>query len=476
VELFTDFWVNEFRDLELSDARLNKRVISLLCSMSNNPGSAINNICRSKKEEKSADRLIDNNSFSPAEVLNLHYERTIQRCGEFETVFLVQDTTGFNFNHKSIEGMGRIGGSHGKNCHNKIESRGLYCHNLLAFSEAGEPLGILDQNIWARDKRLSPELRKNRPYEKKESYKWAKSLDKEELKHKLKTQFIVVSDRESDIGPYMGITLKKGFDFVIRVDNNRQDKLSKRTFKDLSDSIEQKSIISVNIHSRTIENTDKRKPKKIRYNNADQATDFEVKFASVGVNLESPGKNAPLTHLNLVAIKEQNPKKGTKPIEWLIATTLPVNTAQEAQKVVEIYRSRWKIEVYHKAQKSSCKIENSRLRNKDRLLRFILLQSLIAFGICRIKYLLDSRPEEPAENFFDKETIKIVWDLSEQRTKNKTVQVKDFIFMLANLEGYKSYNIKTPPGIILLAKAMRTLNTILFTYDYALKRKDVGKC
>ena len=39
MDMYSSFWENEFADLELYDARISKRLVSLMSSMSSKPGA-----------------------------------------------------------------------------------------------------------------------------------------------------------------------------------------------------------------------------------------------------------------------------------------------------------------------------------------------------------------------------------------------------------------------------------------------------
>lgn len=473
MNIFENFWQDELSDLNLPDARLNKRIVSLLCCMNSNPGSSINSICTDKKESKAAYRVLDNDSFSSDEVMHLHYEKTIERCEAFENVILIQDTTGFNYSQSSKQGMGRIGGKIGRQ---KTEYQGLFCHNLIAFSAAGEPLGLFDQQIWARKGKSTQKGQHYKiPIRKKESYKWIKSLDKEEYLHGVNTKFTVISDRESDVSAYLGSTIDRGMDFVIRINGKRTDETSNLAIVNLFKEINSSAEINLNIEQRTLIETLRRKPQKVKSSLRAKETRFSIKFCKISVRLKNSLEEEMLQDVYGVQIKEKMSKKGLKPIEWNLMTTRRVTSLNEAQEIIKLYQSRWRIEVYHKAQKSSCKIEKINLRHAKRVQKFIALQSLVAFGICRLKYLLEAVPEEPAENYFEKELIDILVGLPGEKVKNKQALVKDFIFKLANLEGYKTYNLKTPPGVIVLGKALNRFNSILYGYAYARKSILVGK-
>ena len=59
--------------------------------------------------------------------------------------------------------------------------------------------------------------------------------------------------------------------------------------------------------------------------------------------------------------REENPPRGAKPLCWLLATTLRVETIDEAFTVLRWYAYRWRIERFHYVLKSGCRIERHQL-------------------------------------------------------------------------------------------------------------------
>ena len=73
--------------------------------------------------------------------------------------------------------------------------QGLLLHSTLAITPEKVPLGILQQQVWARDpETYGLEKDKKRPIEEKESYKWIESLEgvNEIAKEVPETNFISV--------------------------------------------------------------------------------------------------------------------------------------------------------------------------------------------------------------------------------------------------------------------------------------------
>ena len=63
-------------------------------------------------------------------------------------------------------------------------------------------------------------------------------------------------------------------------------------------------------------------------------------------------------------------------------TTLPVESQEDAQKILKYYTYRWLIERYHYVLKSGCKIEELMLEKGERLEKALATYSIIAW--CRL--------------------------------------------------------------------------------------------
>ncbi len=50
-----------------------------------------------------------------------------------------------------------------------------------------------------------------------------------------------------------------------------------------------------------------------------------------------------------------------EPLEWMLLSTLPVTSFEEAKTALARYAKRWGIEIYHRVLKSGCRIEDRQL-------------------------------------------------------------------------------------------------------------------
>ena len=149
----------EFSNIQLGDKRLNQRWIKTAELLSTQPTNYINQACENWAATKAAYRLFDNERVTPRRIMAPHQQMTFQRMQSAEKVLCIQDTTFLNYNsHPSTQGLGHIGSRGAGQSARGKGSQGLIMHTSLAIDPStleGLPLGILDQDIWARKRKTS---------------------------------------------------------------------------------------------------------------------------------------------------------------------------------------------------------------------------------------------------------------------------------------------------------------------------------
>ena len=83
--------LDEFADVELKDARLNRRCGELAVQLAMQPSEPINHACEDWADTKAAYRFFDNEKVTPEELLKPHQQRTVSRMAEHPVVLAVQD-------------------------------------------------------------------------------------------------------------------------------------------------------------------------------------------------------------------------------------------------------------------------------------------------------------------------------------------------------------------------------------------------
>ncbi len=106
--------------------------------------------------------------------------------------------------------------------------------------------------------------------------------------------------------------------------------------------------------------------------------------------------------LMAVLVQEEGETSGPEattqePLCWMLLTTLPVDTFEQAAQCVHWYRLRWVIERYHLVLKSGCRIEELQVETAARLERALATYSIVAWRLLWLIYEARQRPETSCE-------------------------------------------------------------------------------
>ena len=112
-------------------------------------------------------------------------------------------------------------------------------------------------------------------------------------------------------------------------------------------------------------------------------------------------KSAPVVHLTAVLAREEAPPKGVEAIEWLLLTTCPVETFEQACEIMSWYLARWSIELFFKILKSGCKVEELQLEHFERLEPALAMYMIIAWRVLLLTTLGRNCPDLPCDVVFD---------------------------------------------------------------------------
>lgn len=110
--------------------------------------------------------------------------------------------------------------------------------------------------------------------------------------------------------------------------------------------------------------------------------ELEIRKATVTLNVPSYFRHKYNSlEMNVVAVLETSPPKGEEPVEWILLTTLPIETFQQVLAVIEYYECRWMIEIFFKTLKSGCKVESLQFEEIDRLLSCLGVYMIVAWRV-----------------------------------------------------------------------------------------------
>ncbi len=428
----------EIAHLELGDKRRNNRFVKIVQNKVGNPNGSIPEIGDSWSDIKMTYEFYGNDKIEEQQISSCIQQATVLRCLSKEIILNIQDTTSMNFS-SSTEGLGYL--DHGA-------GEGLMVHNSLAIDEHGSPAGLLNQQIWARDKAEmgKKKLRAKKAIEDKESYRWIESMQHAEGLLKEVPLIVHIADRESDIYELFATPRQPNSELLIRAVHNRKTLLGNSMWEEVN---QQPLLASFELEMPKVATEGLRKLK------------MEIKASMVLLSPPSHKPDLPALVVYGIIVKEADKKE--KGLEWRLISTLPVDTADEAMKFVKWYSYRWRIERLHYILKSGCRLEELQLRNIKALRKAVLVYSLCAFKIMQMLYLSRTEPSQSCTNFFSDMEWKVI-----SRVNNKSPintphppTLQKCVWMIAKLGGYIGRNNDGPPGIKNLWKGLQKLNTIL---------------
>ena len=178
--------------------------------------------------------------------------------------------------------------------------------------------------------------------------------------------------------------------------------------------------------------------------------------------LPSKHKNdLPKVSVNAVLLQEENPPEGEEPIVWMFLTSLPIDTLEDILLIVDLYLSRWGIELFFKVLKSGCKIEEVRFQEASRLLACITLYTVVAWRILYSTFIGRICPQLACTVLFDIDEWQSVYATIE-KTKPPTIppNLGEFIKMIATLGGYRGRKSDGPPGMKVMWIGMQAMHRL----------------
>jgi len=444
--------IEEFAGAELGDTRRTERLLQIAQNLAQNPHGSIPQAFNGKPHAmKAAYRFFDNDAISEEEILAPHILTTTQRCQSMPLVLVPQDTTLLDFSHHpETKNLGYL-----KNRH----VTGLVVHTTLAMTPEKVPLGHLCQQVWTRDlEDLGKKYqRKELPIEQKESQKWLFSVEKtNEAKACCpNTKFVNIGDREADVYDLFLLERSEGVELLVRACRDRKvEEEGKYLWRSMSSRKEQAEV-TVKV-PRTAKLPEREARASLRYGE---------------ITLKPPkhrtAEGLPSIKLYAVLLQEKKPPKDVnEPLEWLLLTTVPVYTMEEAIEKTEWYGCRWGIEIYHKILKSGCAVEELQLQDGENIKRCFAIYAVIAWRIMYGTMMARECPQLPCDCFLEEYEWKALYctvhNVSEPPKETPTLE--ETILWLGKLGGFIGRKSDGKPGVTVIWKGLSRLNDLSTMY------------
>lgn len=365
-----------FGRADLGDPRRVRRAVGLAESLSLAPDRSLPKVWSTPAELEAAYRFLRSPWSDFLQLMEPVQHAAREAALAAGRVLVLHDTTDIECPSADPDDVGYL----------QTGSAGFFVHHALCVreDETAMPLGVLWSELWGR-----PEQSKHRgravagstlaKLEERESDRWLEGVTEGQLWAEGCEQVVHVMDREADSYRLLEHMRSISADFVVRMRHDRRTE-DGRVADDLARA-PMKMRRFVPLSSRE----GKSMPRYTHQGRA--AREAELFARSATVDLKPPHylRDAEPLVLNVVQVLEEHPPTGVKPVSWVLITSLPVKTKAQVERVIDIYRTRWVIEEFHKALKTGCMFEKRQLESFESITTLLAFSYPIACELLRLR-------------------------------------------------------------------------------------------
>jgi hypothetical protein len=445
----------EFVDAALGDERRTQRLLTIVEAFAATPASSLPEIARDDAELEATYRFLENDSIDATEMAVPHYQGTARRSEEYESVLVIHDASNaaYPLDEDLRDGLGTMGNL----------QQGFRFLPALVLSGDGQnkPLGLAAMDAWAEDTHAVKVNRSGRKESRRTSWgridadRWLNSVTEAGRYARKGVRSIHVIDAEGEGYKLFSTILARQEGFVVRFRKQRlvalaEDPNEFMRISEAANKLEGVLEVTVPLCARKA-SRDGRHP-------ARDARLARLTFSAAPVRLKKSydlNKTDPelpeFLDVNLVVVSELNPPEGQEPVEWLVATSEPIETVQNVERVVAIYKARWTIEEFFRELKTGCDFEGRQLKSFGALRRLLSIVAVIAWRTLLLRHQSRFNPKAPATTVLTPAMIFIL-RASGRRPLSGTPSVEEALLAVAGLGGHIKNN--GPPGCVVLRRGM----------------------
>ncbi len=458
---------DEYTGLYLGDRRLERRALHISKAIGQHPGRGFPSVFETEADLEGFYRFVNNAAVSPDALMAPHSEQSFARASVGGgAVLVLHDTSEFRYGGESERvGLARRGNRQSFHGHFALgvpqgDAPVVYgvlgCRNYVVedgtWREAVEGEELVDLLVGSdRWSDLAAEIRLNAPAE---------------------MTLVHVMDREADDYELWTYIIEQGDDFVIRAQHNRR--LANGAQKMFDSLAEEPLVLQREV---MLSRRSKHRPpgsKRTHPPRERRPARLALRYGQVEVRRPAgvaPFGQATMT-VSVVEVVEVNPPVDAEPIHWLILSTLPVDTAEEASRIVDIYRKRWLIEEYFKALKTGCAAEKRQARSLWSLLNTIALLIPLAWRLLLLRSLSRHDPKAPASRVVDPLELRVLRTMAKGVKLPRSPTCRQVTLAIARVGGHLRSNGE--PGWLVLGRGMERLLDTTIGWRAAIKFMDEG--
>jgi hypothetical protein len=417
----------QYGEVAIGDKRRTDRLVRTAAGMMRRPNAFLPSQMGSWDALKGAYRLLGQEDVTYAALMAPHWQQTREAAGQEPLVLMVQDTTEVDHtHHPSIAGLGPIGNGKG---------RGYLLQTVLAvIPQPRQVLGIAQQEPFLRQPAPAKETRAQRRERPRESQVWSRAAAAVGQPAP-GARWVHVGDAYSDIFEFLAACGQQGADFLVRAAYNRTVKTvpddAKTHLFDFARGLPAQAERVLDLPAR----------------DGKPARQARVTLSFGSVNLQAPQlgpRQTPIAAWVVRVWEPTPPAEVDEPLEWVLITSVPADTAEQAWERSDWYSCRWLVEDYHKCLKTGCRVEQRRLDDGAGLFRLLGLLAPIAVHLLQLRELARLEPARLAGDVLPAELVELVALLAGLAPEALTV--RQFWREVARHGGYLGRRRDGPPG------------------------------
>jgi Transposase DNA-binding/Transposase Tn5 dimerisation domain len=427
-----DWAQHTFGSAQLGDKRRPARAVQLGTAMLANPAASLPRQLPTPAALEATYDLLHQADVTHAGVLTPHWEQTRELARQHPLVLLTGDLTTLDYSHHpTTTGLGPIGNGRG---------RGYLVHSVLALLPAPrQVLGLAHQIPYVPPPKRTGETLRQMQARRRQTDVWQEAVEAIGAPPQ-GVRWVHVGDRGSDIFRFLEACQTHHCDFLVRACKDR------RVAEATDDPAEEEAISRLFTAVRSWPSQGERTI-EVPASHGHVARTTEVVVSWEAVVLQQPRQEpaeGPITAW-VVRVWEPHPPAGVKePIDWVLLTSVPVTSLEEAWERVAWYRARWTNEDYHQCLKTGCGIEQRNLGDQPALERLLAFCAPVAIVLLQLRDVARIEPERPATEVVAAELVRLVALLSGQVPAAMTI--RDFWYAVARRGGYLGRKRDGPPG------------------------------
>lgn len=439
-----DWAREEFGSADLGDARRVERLIRVAGAAAARPSGYVSASASalSNAERTGAYRLVNNREVDVEEVSRAARDACIRRSHGLPFVFVAEDGSSVSVSDGPGWRETGVVGTHTQG------SRGFIVMNAIVLAPDGTPLGVGSQKWWSRDEPVDTPAHKRKP-EDKETRHWV------DVAEAVARDFSAADaprpwfqfDRGGDAWFVLDEAVRRGWWLTVRSSSDRRLDVDAdaevRTVRGALEATPPLTTMKVDVAGghgrapRVAEVTLHATPVTIRLTNDRTEKRWPVRMWAVWAH-------------------ELRPPPGSEPLDRVLLTTRPVESAEDAVLTVQGYRLRWRVEEFHRTWKSAgCDIELSQLSTAHAVQVWASILASVAVRILRMTYLSRTAPETPATVEFSEDEIDAAYLMNKKKRDRKTMpSIAEVTWLIAKGGGHAPGRRGVAPGAEVIARGL----------------------